>query len=270
MDMDMMRLPRRYGRLWSMLARRSLMAQLAYRGDFLMGLARNFGYIALTLIFYQVLFLRTGAIGGWSEPAVLLLFGTFRIVRGVLYFFVEDNISTIPAFVRSGEMDFVLLKPVSARFLLTCNRINLGALFNAVIGLGLVIYGLSAVASAPDGGMLLGYVALIACAVVIFYNILFMFMTASFWMVKVDGLEYLFEELLNMAGLPVSIYRGALGFAFSYLVPLGVAATVPAGLLTGHHDPIFYVYAPAFALTSSLLSHWLWRRAIAGYTSAGG
>ena len=268
--MNVLSASRRYARLWGLLARRSIMAQLAYRGDFVMGLARNGAYVALTLIFYQVLFLRTGRIGGWSEPAVLLLFGTFRVVKGVLYFFVEDNITTIPDFVRSGEMDFVLLKPVSARFLLTCNRVNASALFNAAVGLGLVAYGVGALATQLSYALLLAYVALLLCAVVVFYNLLFMLMTASFWLVKIDGLQYLFEELLNMAGLPVTIYRGALGFAFSFLVPLGIAATVPAGLLASHAMPTFYVYAPAFALGSSLLSQWLWRRGIAGYTSAGG
>jgi len=264
---------KRYVRLWAYLSRRSMTAQLAYRGDFAMGIVRNAGYVARSLAFYQVLFLRTGSIAGWSQPAVLLLFGTFRIVKGVLYFFVEDNIAAIPGFVRDGQMDFVLLKPVSARFLLTCAQVNLGSLFNAAVGAGLVVYGLRA---APEsvggagGGALLAYAALIACAVAIFYNVLFMLITVAFWVVNVDGLQYLFDEVLNMAGLPISVYRGGLGFVFSYLLPLGVAATVPAGLLTGHRDTFFYVYAPVCAVATGFLSHWLWRRAIGAYTSAGG
>ncbi len=261
---------RRYARLWAYLARHSMMAQLAYRGDFLMGLARNLGYIALAVVFYGVLFLRTNSIAGWSQPQILLLFGTLRIVKGILYFFVEDNIGAIPDGVRSGEMDFVLLKPLSARFLLTCSRVNLGAASNALIGAGLVAYALRALPPVHGLGAPLAYLALIACAVAIFYNVLFMLMTVSFWTVKVDGLQVLFDEVLNMAGLPVSVYRGALGLLFSYLLPLGVAATVPAGVLIGRQDPIFYLYAPLFAVASGLASRWLWRKAIGSYTSAGG
>jgi len=261
---------RRYSRLWRYLAGRSMMAQLAYRGDFLMGVVRNVGYVALAIIFYKVLFLRTASIAGWSQTAILLLFGTFRIVKGVLYFFAEDNIATIPALVRSGEMDFVLLKPVSARFLLSCSGVNLGAAANAVIGLGVVLY---AVRSAPPSGpwgISVAYVALVACAVVIFYNILFTLLTVSFWATKVDGLQYLFEEVLNLAGLPISVYKGAVGVVFSYLIPLGVAATVPAGLLAGHPDPVSYVYAPTCAVLTGAVSQWVWRRAVGSYTSAGG
>jgi len=261
---------RRYGRLWAYLARRSMMAQLAYRGDFAMGVARNAGYLALALVFYQVLFMRTGSIAGWSQPAVLLLFGVFRIVKGVLYFFVEENIAAIPGFVRDGQMDFVLLKPINARFLLTCAQVNLGSLFNAAIGAGLVVYGLNALHAAPGVGALAACAALIVCAVAIFYNMLFMLITVSFWVVNVDGLQYLFDEVLNMAGLPSAVYRGALGLVFSYVIPLGVAATVPAGLLTGHNAPILYAYAPVCAVVTTVLSQWLWRRAIEGYTSAGG
>lgn len=261
---------RRYARLWRYLAARSMMAQLAYRGDFLMGVARNAGYVALAIIFYKVLFLHTTSIAGWSQSAILLLFGTFRLVKGILYFFVEDNIDTIPDYVRSGEMDFVLLKPVSARFLLSCSRINPAAASNALIGLGIVVYAARSAPPADAVTVSIAYAALVACAVTIFYNILFMMLTVSFWATKVEGLQYLFEEILNLAGLPISVYKGALGAVFSYVIPLGVAATVPAGLLAGHRDPVSYAYAPLCVILTGILSQWIWRRAIGSYTSAGG
>ena len=170
----------------------------------------------------------------------------------------------------SGEMDFVLLKPVSARFLLSCSGVNPGAAANAAIGLGVVLYAVHAAPPSGPWGISVAYVALMACAVVTFYNILFMLLTVSFWATKVDGLQYLFEEVLNLAGLPISVYKGALGVVFSYLIPLGVAATVPAGLLAGHPDPIFYVYAPTCVILTGILSQWVWRRAVGSYTSAGG
>src|SRR6185437_1955390 len=261
---------RRYARLWIYLARRSLMTQVTYRGDFLMGLARNAATVALILVFYSVLFLRTSSIAGWNLSALLVLYGSFRLVRGILYFFAEDTITAIPEAVRRGELDFILFKPVNARFLLTCAQVNLGAALNAAIGLGLVIYGVRTGHTAITAGAVAGYAALIACAVITFYNLLFMVMTLSFWVVKVDGLRYLFEEVMNMAGLPSGAYHGALRVLFSYLLPLGVAATIPAGVLTGHATPGFYLYAPICALVSSLASTWLWRRALAAYTSAGG
>jgi len=261
---------RRYARLWRYLAHRSMMTQLTYRGDFIMGLARNAGTVTLALVFYQVLFLQTNSIAGWNEPALLVLYGTFRLVKGVLYFFAEDTITAIPEAVRRGELDFLLLKPVSARFLLTCAQVNLGAVFNSAIGVGLVLYGLHANATSLTAGMLAGYIGLVTCAVIIFYNILFMVMTVAFWVIKVDGLQYLFDDLLNMAGLPSTAYRGALGVIFSYVAPVGLAASVPAGVLAGHAAPVLYLYAPIFAGAACVASNRLWRRAVAGYTSAGG
>ncbi len=261
---------RRYARLWRYLAHRSMMTQLAYRGDFLMGLARNAATVALALVFYQVLFLRTNNIAGWDKSALLVLYGTFRLVKGILYFFAEDTITAIPEAVRKGELDFLLLKPVSARFLLTCAQVNLGAVVNAVIGVGLVLYGLHGNATPLTVDLAVGYLGLVTCAVVIFYNILFMVMTVAFWAVKVDGLQYLFDELLNMAGLPSAAYRGFLGVLFSYVLPVGLAASVPAGVVTGRATPVPYLYAPIFAVVACVASNRLWRRAVADYTSAGG
>ena len=261
---------RRYGRLWRYLAHRSMMTQLTYRGDFLMGLARNAATVALALVFYQVLFLQTTSIAGWNESALLVLYGTFRLVKGMLYFFAEDTIMAIPEAVRKGELDFLLLKPVSARFLLTCAQVNLGAVINAVIGVGLVLYGVQGTDTPITAGLVVGYLGLVVCAVIIFYNILFMVMTAAFWAVKVDGLQYLFDELLNMAGLPSAAYRGVLGVLFSYVLPVGLAASVPAGVLAGHASNVPYIYAPIFAGAACVASNQLWRRAVADYTSAGG
>lgn len=262
---------RRGLRLWTYLARRSIIAQLAYRTDFVLGLARNAGYVALTVVFYQILFLHTTSLAGWSEPAILVLFGTFRLVKGVLYFFVEDNISTIPEAVRTGTLDFVLLKPVSARFLFTFSKINLGALADALVGVGLVVYGLRVLGAGAALGALSGYLVLVVCAVLIFYNLLFMVMTVSFWTIKVEGLQVLFDELLNMAGLPTAVYKGAVGLVFSYVLPIGIAATTPASLLAGRHDLApTWLYAPVFLVVSSVASQALWRRALRGYTSAGG
>lgn len=261
---------RRYGRLWRYLAHRSIMTQLTYRGEFLMGLARNAATVALALVFYQVLFSRTQSIAGWNEPALLALYGTLRLVRGVLYFFVEDTITAIPDAVLRGDLDFILLKPVSARFLLTCAQVNLGAALNTAIGIGLVVYGVHASALPLAIWGLAGYLGLVICAVAIFYNILFMVMITSFWTGKVDGLRYIIEEFLNMAGLPGAAYKGVLWVIFSYVVPVGIAASVPAGVLVGHAEPVLYLYAPIFATATCITSTWLWRRAITGYTSAGG
>lgn len=73
-----------------------------------------------------------------------------------------------------------------------------------------------------------------------------------------------------LAGLPVSVYKGALGVVVTYLIPLGIAATVPAGLITGHPDPFFVVYAPVFAVMTGIGSQLFWRRAVRAYTSGGG
>jgi ABC-2 type transport system permease protein len=95
-------------------------------------------------------------------------------------------------------------------------------------------------------------------------------LAVSFWVTKVDGLQSLVEELLNPADLPISVYKGTLAVIFSYLIPLGVAATVPVGLLVGHPDPVSYLYAPACAVLTGALSQWVWRRTVGSYTNAGG
>ena len=50
----------------------------------------------------------------------------------------------------------------------------------------------------------------------------------------------------------------------------GRMRSVPAGLVTGHVAPMAYALAPLWAVATCFASHWLWRRAVSNYTSAGG
>lgn len=256
--------------VWWFLVRRSLATQATYRTDFLFGILRQQVYVAMMLLFYQAIFSHTDAINGWTQADLIVLYGTYRIVKGFLYCVVERNIADIPALVRTGEMDYVLLRPLGGRFYLTFKHLTFNPLADVLVGGALLFYRYLAMAHPPvtTAWAWGGYVGTIACAVLVFYNVLFTLMTSAFWWGRIDNLAYLFDELLNMGGIPTSVYHGALGLVFSVIVPVSLAATVPADLLRGHAT--FSPVVPLAALATSLASQWVWRLAQAHYTSAGG
>jgi ABC-2 type transport system permease protein len=88
--------------------------------------------------------------------------------------------------------------------------------------------------------------------------------------VKVDNLIYLFISVYDAARWPASIFRGALAFVFTFVVPLAVMTTFPALALLGKLTVLQAAGALSGAAIFTLGARVVWLRSIAHYTSAGG
>src|SRR5205823_8808664 len=82
----------------------------------------------------------TPRVAGWSQAQVLLVVGIYRIVDGILNLQIAPNMLAISGYIRRGEMDFLLLRPVSSQFLVSLRTLALPEAVNVLIGLGVAIY----------------------------------------------------------------------------------------------------------------------------------
>ncbi len=69
------------------------------------------------------------------------------------------------------------------------------------------------------------------------YSIWILVVSASFWVVKVDNLSYLFGSLFDAGRWPIDVFRGvfrgALRFAFTFIFPLALMTTYPGAGAAG-------------------------------------
>jgi len=110
--------------------------------------------------------------------------------------------------------------------------------------------------------------AFLALAVVILYSFWILVVSASFWVVKVDNLSYLFGSLFDAARWPITIFRGALRIVFTFVFPIALLTTYPAMALLGRLDGRTALAALAGGLVFAAIARRVWRRALALYTSA--
>ena len=110
--------------------------------------------------------------------------------------------------------------------------------------------------------------ALLGLAIVILYSIWILVISASFWVVKVDNLSYLFGSLFDAARWPISVFRGALRIVFTFVFPIALLTTYPALALLGRLDARTALAAFGGGLAFAALARWVWHRALGLYTSA--
>jgi ABC-2 type transport system permease protein len=111
---------------------------------------------------------------------------------------------------------------------------------------------------------------LLVTATWLLYSLWILIVSAAFFFVKVDNLTYLFSSIFDAGRWPSAVFRGALRFFFTFVIPLAVMTTFPAEALLGRLAPQALLGAVLGALTFATLARLVWLKSIGHYTSAGG
>src|SRR5271154_6094220 len=92
---------------------------MQYRTDFLLdGVVEVFWMVTAFVPLYAVFRLRSN-IAGWSLGESLLVMGWFTFLEGVLEGAINPSLVSVIDHIRKGTLDFVLLKPADAQFLVS-------------------------------------------------------------------------------------------------------------------------------------------------------
>jgi len=255
----------RYPRLAYHCARYSLLREMAFRGNFLLRTIAELGSLVLIITFFWVIYGQTDHIAGWTKYQVLFLLGTHYIIVAVFQAFFFDNILSISDQIRTGGLDFALLKPVDSQFLLSIKQINYTPLVQSIAGFVMIGYAIDRLGISPTFTNVALYLMLLASGIVIVYSIMFMLATTSFWLIRNENIFDLWWYVNHFSRYPADIYSDFLGGVFrilmTYILPVMIIANVPAAavvradFLAGHLIFVAPAAAIVFFTASRLLFH---------------
>jgi len=109
----------RYLRLLRLFFRTELQYELEYRLNFVIEIVETVVVTATSVGAVLILFSYTTVLNGWDLGAMLVLLGCFYLVQGFGEFALQPSFEKFLENVRLGTLDFALLKPASAQFLVT-------------------------------------------------------------------------------------------------------------------------------------------------------
>jgi ABC-2 type transport system permease protein len=253
--------------LW-MRARTSLTTGMQYRWDFLVDALMSVFWAGVSLMPLWV-FGGTGRlVEGWSYPEMVIVTGWFVLLKGVVDGAINPSLLAVVEHIRQGTLDFVLLKPADAQFLVSTEKFDGLRLVDAVAGLLVIGHGFRLLGRAPSLDALLAAALLLLAAVAVLYAIWILVVCVAFFAVRLDNLSYLFISIFDFARWPRDIFKGSLRFIFTFVIPLALMTTFPSLALLGKLEHWHALAALAGALTFAGLARYTWRMAIAHYTSA--
>ncbi len=245
----------------------ALSAQLEYRANFFASALESVAQVGVGLLGLALFLGNSDSLGGWSYPQAALVLGLFMLTQGFISVALQPNLSRIAEQVREGSMDFTLLKPLDAQFLVSTRNLNLFRLSDALVGAGIVVWAAARLPEVTLGGLLLGAL-LYLCALVMVYSVWLSLSTTAFWWIKVPNITELFNGAFGAGRFPVVAFPAPVRFALTFVVPIAFITTVPAQAALGQLSLTLAVISPLIALTLWLLSRLFWLHALRSYTSA--
>jgi ABC-2 type transport system permease protein len=259
----------RYASVYAALWKNSVTRETMFKGNFLLWIIVEIVWFALQLSFIGVIYLHTDSIGTWTKWQVVLLVGASHFIQQIYQAFFLVNCVNLSELVRQGKLDFLLLLPVNARFIVSLRQVDLGGFVNAASAVVVMIYAAHQLQLSPSAVQLAGFLALCLVGTLIHYCLMFMLATVSFWTVRAQGIVYGYYNLFNLARMPDEAFSGAFRAVFTFVLPVLLVSNVPVRLLTNSlNSPAWIVLLLGLAGVGSVASEWVWRLSLRHYTSA--
>lgn len=260
----------RYVSLYAVYLKLFFRRLLLYRADFMILVVATAIRESMTVLFINVIFGRMQQLQGWSFNDVLLIYGIITISRFLFTIFLDVPWG-VQAYIQSGRLDTLLVRPVAPLFQLIGER---GFNFQAI---GSVIVGIAIVAIALNREDLHGhiwwvpYIVLIEISgALLFFGLILVFACTAFYFTSVRSILYPLYWFADFAQYPIVIYGAPVRFVLTWVIPYGMVGFYPAAfLLRGNEYRVYGLLAPGFGilfLTAGLL---VWHFSLRYYQSTG-
>lgn len=259
-------------------ARNSLVREMTFRWNFLLDCVSSLSWVVMQLGFYLIIFEHTrqiGPEGGWGKWEFFVFLSTTILVNSLIQAFFLPGAGEFSELIRTGNLDFALVKPIDTQFLVSLQKIEWSSLSNTLFGVLLLCVSLARLDFTPNIAQLLLFIWFTACGIALLYSLIISLGALSVWLGRNDSLYDFWFYITTFARYPMEIYEGRLGsplrFAFTFIIPILVVVNVPARLLARplvEQDWSLAGFALIATFVSLLLSRRLFLKALDSYRSA--
>ncbi|MGF1581648.1 MAG: ABC transporter permease [Gemmataceae bacterium] len=267
----------KYFRIWFALGRYGFIREMTFRSNFLIKVTVEVLWLSILLIFYNAVFANTDSVATWSRSEYMFYVGCYFSFSSILEAFFLENCGEFANLIRTGDLDFYLLKPIDEQFLLSCRKIDWSTIPSIFMGIGVMVFSLVDLSWEFDIVKLGLFVVLMACGVGIGYSFLLMITASSVWLVRNQSLYEIWWLFSSLLRYPRDIFTKSnvdsmvirsIGWVFTFVLPILLAINVPANVMVKAFEPWFMVLSVVMAVVLLTLSRWVFRSAMRHYRSA--
>lgn len=252
--------------LWSAVVGQAVRRDLQFRSQAYLTAATSVAELGLGMIPVLILTGADGGAGQWSSTTGLVVVGIFGMATGLMDCFVTPNLRKFDSYIRRGDLDLILLRPVIAPLYCLLRWVEPAELGRVVVGAGLVMAGviggdLSVSPSSAATASTMGVLGIIGFSLT-WANLVML----AFWAESAEPVNDVAVQLRGAGQYPNSYFPGWARTLLMTVAPASLMGAYPAAVAVGREDFLPWLTVLVLAGVGLTLLHW--RLALRTYDSA--
>jgi len=255
--------------IYYLFVKNSLMAQMAYRFNFIGNLAMETGYLLVKLSYVMVVYRSGVTINGLAPDEILLFCGTFVALTGPYAGMFMINNFGLRNKIRDGDLDVLITKPVSLQFLVTLRQTDVGIFsVDMIAGLIMVAIAWGRLGIPVSVYTIGGYAVFLALSALVGYSLFLLPLLLTFWMTNASSLAGIVDSFWDFNSMPMDIYSQTIRQIGVFVLPIFVITNFPPMFLLDKMPPAYLAWAIALPFLLLVIVRQVWRRGVKTYNSA--
>jgi len=269
-----------YRWVWLTFVRNALIREMTFRGNFLITVMTRALWFCSQILLFKIIFHNVQHITpGWNEYQYFAFMATGMLINALVEALFMPNMANFSELIRTGNLDFALLKPIDTQFLISFEKMDLAMLNQILLSVGLLIYAISNLPTGTEVRVTAGSVALymlfVVVGVTILYSLMISLASTAIWFGRNQGLYDFWFYITSFSRYPMEIYQGRLGLplrhVLTFAIPILIAINVPARLMAKPLDTSQWrlaVFTIVATMACLVFSRRIFLGSLKGYRSA--
>lgn len=251
-----------------MLFKLSAITDLQMRFNLLAQFFNDILWYAVQIVLFEAIYLHVDTLGGWGIAETRVFLGILFLIDGLQMVLFAYNFEHFTDKVVRGELDLLLVKPVSSQQLFTMQRLQCGFLLNVLFALGWLVF---AFADLPGGfpySQLWLLLIAVPAGLSVFYATRLIFTLPTLFLKQNTDTMELYFALFRLGLRPDKLYGPGLRYLVLMIVPVGMIASVPARIVIDPFDGWLLAGLVFTSLFVLFVANKLWHMAVRRYSSS--
>lgn len=244
----------------------STQVQASFRTSFILLIFMDLFFYISSLASVSFIFDHVETIGPWGREQLMFYISYMLVIDAIHMMMFSHNFWQLSLYIRKGDLDFILLKPLSSIFSCFFRHFRTPALITFPVALFLLIYyGIAVDISAIDWMLMPLYLTLSITLIIL---IEFILSTAMFWMVEGTGINFLRMQMQQLARWPNFVFSDYIRKFLTTIVPVLLVGSAPVQFMynKSRFELLIVMIVAIIVLTKVLNT--LWKVALNNYESA--
>ena len=258
---------KRYLTVYVRFLKNSFAVDAEYRFSLLFKNITGLVWILGALFTLDVIFSQATSVAGWSRAEISLLYVSFSLSMDFFDLFLRNNFMKFSSLIRAGGLDWLLLRPINSRFLVSfmSGGLETGMAIRLPVGLYMLYHFLPLGTPVANIVLYFVYLALGNFAV---YSFIFALHTLNIWFIKLDNITTLSQTTFGFTRLPLDSWPKAVQLFLIYIFPMGLLSNYAVLALLGRSTLAHLLTTVGVCVILFIASQKFWSFALRHYSSA--